>query len=90
MATGSSEAGQIPRAFSQGSEEPPVTFIPTAPAPTPAPAQVSKHGDLDSNDLDRIGRWLAAEPGTLSRAEEESGMTYKREFILYLQKIHNI
>ena len=70
---------QIPRAFSAGLEPEP------APAPPPA---ISKNGELDSNDLIRIGKWLAADPGSLSRAEEDSGtgMTYKREFIMYLQK----
>jgi hypothetical protein len=82
-----SAAPQIPRAFSQGTDDPPRSFAPApAPAPAPTPAPVSKNGDLDSGDLARIGRWLAAEPGSLSRAEEDSGMTYKREFIMYLQK----
>ena len=82
-ADGAAAAVQIPRAFSEVALDRLSTFVPSASA---APVLVSKNGDLDSADLERVSRWLAGEQGTLSEAEDESGMSYKREFIMYLQK----
>ena len=65
------------------SEEEPRAFSRAGPSPVAAPAP-EPEPQVDEADLVRR---MIDEPGTLSRAEEDSGLTYKREFISQVHRL---